>query len=696
MAATHIPLNAMPTTVLHGVGARFAQTLEKLAIRSVQDLLFHLPYRYIDRSRVRSIASLRMNDMALVHARVLEAKIIMGRRRSLMIKVEDASGSLSLRFFHFNAAQKNAFEAGRKLSIFGEARIGASGLEFYHPETQFLDDTAKEIEPELTLTPIYHLTDGLTQPRIRGLATQAIVLLEQHSPEEWLPASINQQFGVDSLAHALKTLHFPPADADQASLLIGKHPYQQRLAFEELLAHFFARQSLRQAARAHPSPAIPPATKLLERFLDALPFAPTGAQARVFSEIQHDIQACKPMLRMVQGDVGSGKTLVAALAALNTIGAQRQVALVAPTEILAEQHYKNFCQWLEPLNIRVAWLVGKLSPKAKAQTCEKLLNHECDIVIGTHALFEDKVQFASLGLVIIDEQHRFGVSQRLSMRQKSTDDSVPHQLVMTATPIPRTLAMTHYSELDFSIIDELPPGRTPVNTAAIRQDRKEDVISRIRVACSEGRQCYWVCPLIEESETLSIANAEETYATLQEHLPELSVLLIHGRLKAQEKEQLMAQFKQGEAHILVATTVIEVGVDVPNASVMVIENPERLGLAQLHQLRGRVGRGIAASHCILLYGEKLSRQGRERLQILRETNDGFLIAEKDLKMRGPGEFLGTRQAGDMLYRLADHQRDQHLFEQVQILGLEMLSKDPLAAEALVQRWIGDKKDYALA
>ena len=689
-------LHEQPTTVLKGVGARFAETLLKLDIANIQDLLFHLPYRYVDRTQVRPISSLRMNDVALVHATVVDARIAFGRRRSLIVQVEDGSGRMCLRFFHFNAAQKNSFEAGRSVQLFGEARPGAAGLEFYHPEYDFPDSKTSEANAEDTLTPIYNLTDGVSQPRMRTLVKQAVTLLENQALVELLPDDINRQFGVESLSQAIRLVHFPPPDIDQTMLFDGEHPCQQRLAFEELLAHFLVKQHTRIEAQKEHAPTIPPNPTAVSELLGQLPFSPTAAQQRVFGELQDDMRLSTPMMRMVQGDVGSGKTLVAAMAAASVAKAGYQVAIVAPTEILAEQHYRNFCNWFEPIGVRVDWLVGKLKASDKKATYQRLAAHQSDIVVGTHALFQDKLRIAKLGLVIIDEQHRFGVHQRLSMRGKSLTDDVPHQLVMTATPIPRTLAMTAYAELDFSIIDELPPGRTPVTTAVVSQKRKVSVIQRIAQACEQGRQCYWVCPLIEESETLNIANAEDTFAQLQTQLGSIRSALIHGRQKPAEKEAVMAAFKRGESQVLVATTVIEVGVDVPNASVMIIENPERLGLAQLHQLRGRVGRGSAESHCILLYGDKLSAQGKERLQTLRNTNDGFVIAEKDLEMRGPGEFLGTRQAGALMYRVAHYERDAHMFDQVRAAGIELLQTSPSTSTALVERWFGARKTYALA
>ena len=689
-------MHELPVTHLKGVGAKFAETLAKLGIVTLQDLLFHLPFRYVDRSRIRSIASLRLYDIALIQARVLQNKIVFGKKRSLIVKLEDDSGVLQMRFFHFSSAQKNNLAEGRLIRVFGEVRPGPNGAELYHPEYEFVDEQSAQSPPADFLTPVYSLTEGVSQPRLRGLSKQVVDLLDKYTVKELLPESINQQFGVNSLSEALQFLHFPPSNADQEALVAGLHPCQQRLAFEELLAHFLAHRNVRRQAQNFAAPPISEQLHMQVQFIKQLPFAPTSAQLRVNTEITADMQKSVPMLRMVQGDVGSGKTIVAALASLHCIGSGHQVAIIAPTEILAEQHFVNFERWLSPFKIKVDWLVGKLSIKQKKAVYTRLESGATNLVIGTHALFQDSVKFARLGLVVIDEQHRFGVHQRLSLRDKSANGLVPHQLVMTATPIPRSLAMTTFSDLDFSIIDELPAGRLPVATALVSQKRKSDVTQRILGAANDGKQVYWVCPLIEQSESLSVANAEETLLQLKRALPALNIALVHGRLTSEQKHQVMQAFKAGEFNVLVATTVIEVGVDVPNASVMIIENPERLGLAQLHQLRGRVGRGSTQSHCILLYGDTLSAQGKERLSIMRETNDGFLIAEKDLQMRGPGEFLGTRQAGDLSYRVADSQRDAGLIDQVHSLGLDLEEHNPVVSRALIERWLNDRQLYALA
>jgi ATP-dependent DNA helicase RecG len=688
-------LNEQSVLTLHGVGAKFAEQLAKLGIVSVQDLLFHLPLRYVDRTRIKPIASLALNETALVDARVVSSHIRIGKRRSLQVQVEDDSGELKLRFFHFSAAQKNALSPGRELRIFGELRPGPGGMEMYHPEYEYLDADAPAEPPPDTLTAIYPSSEGISQQRLRKLAAAAIETLNKASLEELLPDEINARFAVASLADALRFLHFPPSDCDQAMLSDGMHPAQQRLAFEELLAHFLTHRQIRIESDRQQAPEINAGQDDVSPLLSRLPFSPTGAQQRVFSEIQTDLAKGQPMLRLVQGDVGSGKTLVAAMAALVTIQQGHQVALVAPTEILAEQHLSTLSAWLTELGLRCELLVGKMTAKQKRLCLEKLRDREIDLIVGTHALFQDNVQFARLGLVIIDEQHRFGVHQRLTLREKSLDGLVPHQLVMTATPIPRTLAMTSFSEMDVSIIDELPPGRQVIQTSMVSQNRRDQLIERIAENCREGKQIYWVCPLIEESESLSAANAESVYEELLATLPEVNITLVHGRLNAQDKSERMQAFKSGDTQLLVATTVIEVGVDVPNASIMVIENPERLGLAQLHQLRGRVGRGAIESHCILLYGDPLTRAGRERLSILRETSDGFKIAEKDLEMRGPGEFLGTRQAGDLLFRVADHERDAWMLDCIHRLGLNLIIQKPELVLKLIERWFAHKKIFGL-
>jgi ATP-dependent DNA helicase RecG len=687
-------LDRVAVTALRGVGPHLAQKLAALDISTVQDLLFHLPLRYQDRTRITPIGALQPGQDAVIEGEVRLADIVFGRRRSLVVRLQDHTGTVSLRFFHFNAAQQKQFAPGTRLRCYGEARRGASGLELYHPEYQ-LQDGAQPAPVAATLTPVYPTTEGLQQASWRKLAAQALTLLTPESLVDYL-AELPQRSAASRLSDAVRFLHQPPPDAEQAALLAGRHPFQQRLAFEELLAHQLSLRGLREQIRRGGAPALTGPATLQKQFLAALPFALTGAQQRVAAEVAKDLRAAQPMLRLVQGDVGSGKTVVAALAALRAVGSGYQVALMAPTELLAEQHRQNFTQWLEPLGVRVGWLSGRLKGRARAAQLEAIASGETRIVVGTHALFQDDVAFHRLGLAIIDEQHRFGVHQRLALTEKGLH---PHQLIMTATPIPRTLAMSAYADLDTSVIDELPPGRQPVQTVLIGSERRPEIVERIRRACAGGRQAYWVCTLIEESEQLQAQAAEATAEDLRAALPELRIGLLHGRLKNDEKAAVMAAFKAGELHLLVATTVIEVGVDVPNASLMIIENPERLGLAQLHQLRGRVGRGSTESFCVLLYQSPLSQNGRARLQVMRDSNDGFVIAEKDLELRGPGEVLGTRQTGLLQMRIADLQRDAELLPAVRACA-EQLERTLVPAEyrrlaaAIVRRWLPDRERFA--
>jgi len=685
-------LDDIPVTELKGVGSALAEKLARLGIASLQDLLFHLPHRYEDRTRIVPMGNLRVGDVAVVEGEVMKADLVMGRRRSLQVTLKDSSGFLVMRFFHFNAAQKNQLAEGSRVRCFGEVRPGRAGYEFYHPEYQ-VNPPPMPADGQATLTPVYPLTDGIQQPRVRGLCQQALGYLQRHPIHDWLPAELLARFQLPGITEAVQLVHSPPANAPVHLLMEGRHPAQQRLVMEELLAHQLSMLQVRQQIQARQSLPLLPAGDLSERFLDELPFALTGAQRHVMSDIRQDLSQPLPMLRLVQGDVGSGKTVVAALAALQAMGAGAQVALMAPTEILAEQHYQNFCSWFEPLGIQVAWLSGKVKGKARKETLETVHSGVAGVVIGTHALFQDDVLFHRLALVIVDEQHRFGVHQRLALREKGVGSTLaPHQLIMTATPIPRTLAMSAYADLDTSVIDELPPGRKPIETIVIPDSRREDVIERVRSACNDGRQAYWVCTLIEESEALQCQAAEVTAQELTERLPGLKIGLVHGRLKSAEKASVMEQFKQGELDLLVATTVIEVGVDVPNASLIIIENPERLGLAQLHQLRGRVGRGEQASFCVLMYHPPLSANGKARLQALRESQDGFVIAEKDLEIRGPGEVLGTRQTGMMQFRLADFERDKGWIEPVREMAPGLM-QHPRLVQALIRRWLGEKMRY---
>ncbi|MAF17053.1 MAG: ATP-dependent DNA helicase RecG [Marinomonas sp.] len=678
---------------LKGVGAAMAEKLAKLHIHTVQDALFHLPIRYQDRTRVVPIGQLRFGDEAVIEGEVSGCEIKMGKRRSLICRVRDHSGSLCLRFFHFNAAQKKQLEQSGRVRCFGEIRRGSTGFEMYHPEYTVLKDDEPH-EGSEQLTPIYPLTEGVTQTKIRQICEQALERLTPYNLREWLPDNIRQQFSLPSLADAIHFLHHPTRGTDLEQLKRGAHPAQYRLSFEELMAHQLSLIGKRQMAKHDRAIVVPEPGQLVDQLLAELPFSPTGAQQRVSQEILQDLGTGHPMLRLVQGDVGSGKTLVAAMAAAAVVQQGYQVAVMAPTEILAEQHYLNFKQWFEPLGIEVAWMIGKLKGKQREAELERIASGSSSLVVGTHALFQETVSFKGLALAIIDEQHRFGVHQRMALREKGLQAGFqPHQLIMTATPIPRTLAMSAYADLDCSIIDELPPGRTPVNTIVVSDQRREEVIQRVRHACEEGKQAYWVCTLIEESEALQCQAAEDTAILLQEHLAGLSIGLVHGRLKAQEKADIMARFKAGEIQLLVATTVIEVGVDVPNASLMVIENPERLGLAQLHQLRGRVGRGQAASHCVLLYHAPLGQQGKARLSTMRETTDGFKIAEKDLELRGPGELLGARQTGLLEFKVADLQRDKALLSQVQQAAAQLYKEYPEHVSPLLSRWLPKHQQY---
>ncbi|WP_203143527.1 ATP-dependent DNA helicase RecG [Marinobacter mangrovi] len=685
-------LEEIGVTTLKGVGAALAGTLAKLGIHNLQDLLFHLPHRYEDRTRVIPIGSLHVGDVGVVEGEVVKTDLVMGRRRSLQVTMRDDSGFLVLRFFHFNASQKNQLSEGARVRCFGEVRPGRAGFEFYHPEYQ-INPPPMPAPDQATLTPVYPLTDGIQQPRLRSLCQQALKYLDRYPVREWLPESLLADFQLPELNQALHLVHAPPAGAPVPALVEGRHPAQQRLVMEELLAHQMSLLQVRQQIQAREALALLPQGDLDDRFREQLPFKLTPAQERVLSDIRQDLSQPLPMLRLVQGDVGSGKTVVAALAALQAIAAGAQVALMAPTEILAEQHYLNFSAWLEPLGLSPVWLSGKVKGKARQAALDLVAGGEAQIVIGTHALFQADVAFERLALVIVDEQHRFGVHQRLALREKGAEGRLaPHQLIMTATPIPRTLAMSAYADLDTSLIDELPPGRKPIETIAIADARRDEVIGRVEEACRAGRQAYWVCTLIEESEALQCQAAEVTADDLKSRLPDLKVGLVHGRLKAAEKAEIMQQFKEGVLDLLVATTVIEVGVDVPNASLIIIENPERLGLAQLHQLRGRVGRGHEASFCVLMYHPPLSRNSKARLQVLRDSQDGFVIAEKDLEIRGPGEVLGTRQTGMMQFRLADFERDKGWIPIIREAAPALMNESQ-RVDALIRRWLGERIRY---
>lgn len=682
---------AQPVTVLKGVGAALAEKLAKLRIHTVEDLLFHLPLRYQDRTRVTPMGAVRRGDEVVVVGQVALADVTKGRRKALIVRLSDGTGSITLRFFHFNMAQKNQFQKGALVRCYGEARPGASGLELYHPEYRLVaQDQPMEMEDHLT--PIYPLTEGLTQNRLRQLIHLALEELKKAEVIDWLPQSLFPN--LPSLKESLLLLHEPPPDAPVYDLKDYKHPSQHRLILEELIAQQLSLLKLRQQHKHHQAPVFHSTGMLSQQMLAQLPFPLTGAQSRVIREIEQDILQGSPMLRLVQGDVGAGKTLVAAMAALQAIEAGYQVAVMAPTEILAEQHFNNFTQWFTPLGIEVAWMAGKLKGKARQTQLERIADG-APMVVGTHALFQETVEFKKLGLIVVDEQHRFGVHQRLSLREKGQQgDLYPHQLIMTATPIPRTLAMSAYADLDTSVIDELPPGRTPIETVALADTRRDEIIQRIAAACHQGKQAYWVCTLIEDSEALQCQAAETTFDDLKERLQGLNIGLVHGRMKPQEKAEIMARFKANELQLLVATTVIEVGVDVPNATLMVIENPERLGLSQLHQLRGRVGRGDQQSYCVLLYHTPLSKNGKARVAVMRETQDGFKIAEKDLELRGPGEVLGTRQTGLAQMKIADLVRDQYLLSNVNKAANQLIEHYPENLTPLVERWLGGAEQYA--
>jgi ATP-dependent DNA helicase RecG len=686
-------ISLKPVTVLRGVGDALAERLRALGVHTTQDLLFLLPSRYEDRTRVVPLGELRAGQRAAVEGEVLLTEVIFRGRRQMLCKIADGSGFLTLRFFYFTVQQQKSLARGARIRCFGEARRGLKGLEIVHPEYRRIDPNAATA-PEEHLTPIYPLTEGVTQGRLRLLVGMALDQAGAGDIEDWLPTSILADSRLPSLRDALRYVHRPPADAPVDLLLSGRHPAQRRLSFEELLAHQLSLKLLRQRIQSDPGWPLESTGALKASLLAALPFKLTRAQQRVLAEIERDLKQGKPMLRLVQGDVGCGKTLVAALAATQAVETRRQVALMAPTELLADQHAQNFRRWFEPLGVAVALLVGRQTGKARSAALEGIRAGHASIVVGTHALFQESVEFSALALVIVDEQHRFGVHQRLSLREKgAADGHQPHQLIMTATPIPRTLAMTAYADLDVSAIDELPPGRTPVKTVVLAEARRDEVVQRIRTACLEGRQTYWVCPLIDESEEMPYQAAEETAAALAAALPDLVVGLVHGRMPPSAKESIMRRFKDGKIQLLVATTVIEVGVDVPNATLMVIENAERMGLAQLHQLRGRVGRGQHASSCLLLYRAPLSSLARERLAVMRDTNDGFEVARRDLELRGPGELLGTRQTGLAQMRVADLLRDADLLPRVQIAAEALLRDWPLHVAPLISRWVGHAEQY---
>jgi len=689
-------LDSTPVTTLKGVGPSMEAKLAKLGIHSLRELLFHLPSRYQDRTRITPISTLRPGDNVVIEGDVQQTEIKFGKRRMLLSHISDGGGSLTLRFFYFNSGQQNRLSPGRRIRCFGEIRGGGATLEMIHPEIELISDSFSATLEE-SLTPIYPTTEGLQQPAIRKLVKQALELLQQSGEAlpELLPPETLHQHHYPTTAEAIQFIHYPPPEVSQAELERGVHPAQQRLAFEELLAHQLSLRELHSHIRQQGGPRFNSEGALRKTFLQRLPYQLTGAQQRVVNEINQDLIQPYPMQRLVQGDVGSGKTVVAAMAALSAIEAGYQAVLMAPTELLAEQHYRNFSDWLAPLDLQVSMLASKLKGKQRQQVLADLESGSSQMIVGTHALFQEGVKFARLGLVIVDEQHRFGVHQRLALKEKGVaGELMPHQLIMTATPIPRTLAMSVFADLDCSTIDELPPGRSPVDTVVVPDSRRPEIIQRIHSACQNGRQVYWVCTLIEESDALQCQAAQEAETELREVLAGVRVGLVHGRMKSAEKEAVMSAFKRAELDLLVATTVIEVGVDVPNASLMVIENAERLGLAQLHQLRGRVGRGSTKSSCVLMYHGPLSRLAKSRLSIMRETNDGFLIARRDLEIRGPGEVLGTRQTGEIALQIADLLRDEHLIPQVDAASELIQQRHPQLIQPLIQRWIGEGLRFA--
>ncbi|AOR67604.1 ATP-dependent DNA helicase RecG [Burkholderia stabilis] len=683
-----------------------ADKLAKLGLTRSIDLVLHLPMRYEDETTLTPIGELLPGGIAQTEGVVFDNEVAFRPRRQLVVKIQDDDGEhLVLRFLNFYGSQVKQMAVGQRLRVRGDVRGGFFGMEMVHPAVRVVEADAPL--PQV-LTPVYPSTAGVSQAYLRKAIENAV---ERTPLPELLPPEIERDYlkplGVPSLEQAVRILHHPGVDSDEAALMDGSHPAWTRIKFEELLAQQLSLKRAHEERRTRAAPAMPRSTAsdagaLTTRLYAALPFTLTGAQSRVVDEIAHDLTLAHPMQRLLQGDVGSGKTVVAALAATQAIDAGYQAALMAPTEILAEQHARKLRAWLEPLGVTVAWLAGSLKAKEKRAAIEAAALGTAQLVIGTHAIIQDTVEFARLGLVIVDEQHRFGVEQRLALRAKAANaangarDFQPHQLMMSATPIPRTLAMTYYADLEVSTIDELPPGRTPVLTRLVGDARREEVIARVREAALTGRQVYWVCPLIEESETLQLQTAVETYETLAAALPELKVGLVHGRLSPADKAAVMEAFTRNDVQLLVATTVIEVGVDVPNASLMVIEHAERFGLAQLHQLRGRVGRGTAASVCVLLYTGPLSITGRERLKTMRETTDGFEIARRDLEIRGPGEFLGARQSGAAMLRFANLETDGWLIDPARDAATRLIDAYPDVVTQHLARWLGAREQYLKA
>ncbi len=691
-----------PLSSLPGVGPKITQKLNNINLSTFKDALFHLPYRYVDRTKVTKISDLKLNNYVVIEGEIESVGIVFSKRRTLICRISDNYGSVIIKFYKFNNSQKSQFIKGAYIRCFGIAHRGKSSFEFYHPEYSIMEKS--NFKPlDTTLSPIYPTTIGLSQNKLRDIIKGVLDhLCINQTDVDFKPLdSENLIVTKFSSSEALKFLHNPPSNTDLDVLESRSHPMQKILSLEELTAYQIGLLSERKAIKSHTSK---PMFRDLESegiFLNNLNFKMTSAQTRVIKEIADDISSTKPMHRLVQGDVGSGKTIVAAFCSLQILLNNKQVAIMAPTEILAEQHRLNFLKWLSPFKYQIDLLSSKVKGKLREEVCQKIEDGSTQVIIGTHALFQENVKYSSLGLVIIDEQHRFGVNQRLTLLKKGFNGPndfkiIPNQLVMTATPIPRTLAMSAYADLDFSVIDELPPGRQPIKTSVLSDQKRDGVIKKIKDLVIQGNQIYWVCTLIEESDALEAEAAKVISAELQLQMPAVSVGLVHGKLKAREKLDIMDRFKRKDINVLVATTVIEVGVDVPDATVMVIENAERLGLSQLHQLRGRVGRGSKPSYCILMYGKKLSHMSRQRMEIMRETNDGFKIAEKDLAIRGAGEILGTRQTGDIGFKIADLSTDASLLPLAKQNAEEIIDNNPDLGQKIVNNWLPKGNEFSLA
>ena len=693
--SNNIPLHLQSIKHIQGIGPSIEDKLFSMGIKTVYDILFHLPIRYQDRSKVQPIGSIKKDHFVVIEGEIRVSDIIFNKRRNLLCKIQDQTGTITLRFFNFNKTQKNSFRPGIYIRCFGKTSISRGGLEMIHPEYEFINKDSLYKDSEY-LTAIYSTTEGLSQKRWRKFISSAFELIKQDEIPELLTkehlSKIKNNVTTD-IYKTLKLLHYPPVNTDCLKIIEGNHPYQRRLAFEELISHRLSFRILKNKLIQSSVNDLYYCENLEREFIKNLPFSLTKSQYKVLHELKSDLNKKTPMLRLLQGDVGSGKTVIGALLAIQCIKNKKQVALMAPTEILAEQHLNTFLLFFEKYNVNACLLTSKVNKRDKETILNNLSSGKIDIVIGTHAIIQDSVKFSDLGLVIIDEQHRFGVEQRRILKNKTKNKKSVHQLIMTATPIPRTLAMTFYADLDYSIIDELPPGRKEINTIIVSNDRRKEVIDRIKNACNEGKQVYWICTLVEESETLQCQAAESTAEILSKNLTDINVGLVHGRLKSDEKTQIMSLFKSGDIQLLVATTVVEVGVDVPNASLIVIENPERLGLSQLHQLRGRVGRGEIQSHCVLMYQKPISKNAKERLTAMRETNDGFLLAEKDLALRGAGEMLGTKQSGEKQFRIAKLERDMDMIDGVVHVSEIILNEDLNKANELISRWCPLAENY---